>query len=53
MKIRYILMKKSVAQIEHFFSKKKALIAVFQCDFDANVATSSERANNAFYMCIT
>ena len=34
------------------FSKKTALFAVFQCDFDANVATSTERANDVFYMCI-
>ena len=36
-----------------YFSEKTALFAVFLYDFDANVATSSECANDAFYMCIT
>ena len=35
------------------YSKKTALFAVFQCDFNANEATSSELANDAFYICIT
>ena len=43
--------KKKVVQIEHF-SKKTAFFAVFQCDFDENVATSSERANDAFAVSI-
>ena len=47
MKIPCISVKKSVVQIEHF-SKKTALFAVFLCDFDANLSTSSERANDGF-----
>ena len=35
------------------FSKKTALFALFQCDFYENLATSSERSNDALNLCIT
>ena len=47
------LLKKSVVQKLTLYPKKTALFAIFLCDFDANIATSSEFANDAFYMCIT
>ena len=44
--------KKSVVQIDIFF-EKNVVICCISCDFDANLPTSSERSNDAFYMCIT
>ena len=39
---------KTVVQNEHRFRKKTAVFALFQSDFDGNVATSTERANHSF-----
>ena len=59
MRLKGVLHKKAMfhlkndVQIEQFFFEKTALFVVFQCNFVANVATSSKRANDAFYMYIT